>query len=273
MRQTFLLPSGQYGDALPCSVGHYNAKGESSNCCKGNDMGEMVKIPALGEDALFDAYLAAPTGDATAAIIVIPEIFGLNPGIRQKCDRLASEGYLAVAPDIFWRFAPGVELNPDVEDELQEAFGYFGQYDADDGVRDIEAVIHAIRSGIGTDAPVSKVGCVGYCLGGRLAYMAATRTDISASVGYYGVMIDQMLNEAHAIANPLMLHIPTADHFVGPDAQAAMHHGLDGHPKVTLYDYDGLDHGFATEMGDRRDDSGAQLADSRTAAFFTEHLR
>ena len=235
-------------------------------------MGEMVKISALGEDALFPAYMAAPAGPAKAAIIVVPEIFGVNAGIRQKCDRLSADGYLAVAPDIFWRFAPGVELNPDVEAELQEAFGYFQQYDANDGVKDIEAVIHAIRGGLAGQGPIQKVGCVGYCLGGRLAYMAAARTDISAAVGYYGVMIDQMLNESHAIANPLMLHIPTADHFVGPAAQAAIHAGLDHHPKVTLHDYIGLDHGFATEMGDRRDDAGAQLADSRTAAFFAQHL-
>jgi carboxymethylenebutenolidase len=116
------------------------------------------------------------------------------------------------------------------------------------------------------------VGCVGYCLGGRLAYMAATRTDISASVGYYGVMIDQMLGESHAIAHPLMLHIPTADHFVGPEAQAEIHAGLGNHPKVTLHDYEGLDHGFAAEMGNRRNEAGAALADSRTAAFFAEHL-
>jgi carboxymethylenebutenolidase len=235
-------------------------------------MGEMVKINALGEDALFEAYMAAPAGLAKAAIIVIPEIFGVNPGIRQKCDKLSLEGYLAVAPDLFWRFAPGVQLNPDVEAELQEAFGYFGQYDANDGVKDIEATIQAIRSGLSGQGPVQKVGCVGYCLGGKLAYMAAARTDITASVGYYGVMIDQMVGESHAIANPLMLHIPTADHFVGPEAQAAIHAELDSHSKVTLYDYEGLDHGFATEMGDRRDDAGAELADSRTAAFFAEHL-
>lgn len=235
-------------------------------------MGEMIKINALGEDALFPAYVAVPPAAATAAIIVIPEIFGVNGGIRQKCDRLAADGYLAVAPDIFWRFAPGVELNPDVEAELQEAFGYFGQYDADDGVKDIEAVIHAIRGGLPGAATIAKVGCVGYCLGGRLAYMAATRTDISASAGYYGVMIDQMLNESHAIANPLMLHIPTADHFVGPEAQAAIHAGLDNHSKVTLHDYVGLDHGFPAEMGERRDDAGAKLADSRTADFFAKHL-
>ncbi len=235
-------------------------------------MGTTVQINALSEDAKFNAYLAAPKGEAKAAIIVIPEIFGVNPGIRQKCDKLAEIGYLAVAPEIFWRFAPGIELNPDVEAELQEAFSYFGQYDADLGVQDIEATIHAIRRGQLPGGGIEKVGCVGYCLGGRLAYMAAARTDIDASVGYYGVMIDQMLNESHAIANPLMLHIPAADGFVSPDAQAAIHKGLDDHPKVTLYDYEGLDHGFAAETGARRNDAGAELANSRTMAFFGKFL-
>ncbi|MFM2301002.1 MAG: hypothetical protein RLZZ84_738, partial [Pseudomonadota bacterium] len=172
-----------------------------------------------------------------------------------------------VAPDIFWRFAPGVELDPDVPDQLQEAFGYFQQYDPADGVYDIEATIHwARREG------AEKVGCAGYCLGGRLAYMAAARIDIDASVGYYGVMIDTMLNEAHAIAKPLMLHIPTADGFVTPEAQAAIHAALDSHPKVTLHDYVGLDHGFAAEMGNRRSEEAAQLADARTAAFLNANL-
>jgi carboxymethylenebutenolidase len=92
-------------------------------------------------------------------------------------------------------------------------------------------------------------------------------------VGYYGVMIDAMLNEAHAIAKPLMLHIPTADHFVGPAAQAAIHAALDPHVRVTLHDYAGLDHGFAAETGNRRNEAGARLADNRTEAFFAEHLR
>lgn len=217
-------------------------------------------------------YVASPQAAPKAAIIVIPEIFGLNEGIRRKCDGWAAKGYLAVALDIFWRFAPGVELNPDIEAELNEAFSYFQQYDANDGVLDIETVIKAIRHGIAGNTPVEKVGCVGFCLGGRLAYMAAARTDIDASVGYYGVMIDQMLGESHAIANPLMLHIPTADHFVGPEAQAAIHAGLDAHPKVTLHDYEGLDHGFAAEMGNRRNEEGAQLADGRTEAFFKANL-
>lgn len=231
-------------------------------------MSETAKIPALNGEGQIPAYVARPEGPAKAAIIVIPEIFGVNPGIRQKCQDWAGRGYLAVAPDIFWRFAPGVELNPDVEAELQEAFGYFGQYDADLGVQDIEALIHWIRR----DQGVPKVGLVGFCLGGRMAYMAAARTDIDASVGYYGVMIDQMLGEAKAISNPLMLHIPTADGFVPPEAQAAIHAGLDSHPRVTLHDYPGLDHGFAATSGNRRDEAGAQLADGRTEAFFEENL-
>ena len=150
---------------------------------------------------------------------------------------------------------------------MNEALGYFGQYSPDEGVKDIEATIRWAR-----DQGATKVGAVGYCLGGKLAYMTAARTDIDASVGYYGVMIDQMLNESHAIARPLVLHIPTNDHFVGPEAQAKMHEGLDPHPKVTLYDYVGLDHGFAATGGNRRDDDAAERADSRTRAFFAEQL-
>lgn len=228
----------------------------------------MMMIPALNDEGNIPAFVVSPTGPTTQAIIVVPEIFGVNAGIRSKCRQWAEKGYLAIAPDIFWRFAPGVELDPDVDTQFQEALGYFGQYDANEGVRDIEAVIRWARV-----RGTPKVGLVGFCLGGRLAYMAAARTDIDASVGYYGVMIDTMLNEAHAIANPLMLHIPTADHFVGPAAQAAIHAALDPHPRVTLHDYAGLDHGFAAETGNRRDIAGAMLADSRTESFLAEHLR
>ncbi len=231
-------------------------------------MGEMTSIPAWGSNEEVPVYLAAPAEQTTAAIIVMPEIFGVNAGIRKKCDDWAAMGYVALAPDVFWRFAPGVELDPEVPEQMQEAFGYFQRFDANLGVQDIEAAIRWLRHAQG----IAKVGLVGFCLGGRMAYMAAARTDIDASVGYYGVMIDQMLAEAHGIANPLMLHIPTADHFVGPEAQAAIHAGLDAHAKVVLHDYPGLDHGFAAEMGGRRDDAGAQLADERTRLFFAEHL-
>jgi carboxymethylenebutenolidase len=227
-----------------------------------------LTIPTLGGDASFGAYMAHPQAAPRAAIIVIQEIFGVNPGIRQKCDRLAAEGYLAVAPDLFWRLEPGITLDPDVEPEFAAALEWMGQFDQDAGIRDIEASIRHIRTALG----IAKVGCVGYCLGGRLAFMTAARTDIDASVGYYGVGIDGLLGEKHAIAHPLMLHIPTNDGFVPRETQAAMHAGLGGHPKVVLHDYEGLDHGFATETGKRRDEAAATLADGRTAAFFAEHL-
>jgi len=231
-------------------------------------MTETVSIQTLEGDASFDAYVARPTQKPHAAIIVIQEIFGVNSGIRQKCDKLAAEGYLAIAPDLFWRLEPGIELDPDVEAEFNRALDLMGRFDQDQGIKDIEATIHHIRR----EMDIAKVGCVGYCLGGRLAYMTAARTDVDASVGYYGVGIDGLLGEKHAIANPLMLHIPTEDGFVDKDTQKAMHEGLDDHPKVTLHDYEGLDHGFATEIGKRRDEEAANIADGRTSAFFAEHL-
>ena len=227
-----------------------------------------TSIPTLNGDGRIPAYVAEPATAPRAAIIVYQEVFGVNPGIARKADRFAEMGYLAVAPDAFWRLQPGIELDPDVPEQLQRALGYMGRFDFDLAIRDVEAVIHWIRR----ERAIGKVGFVGFCLGGRVAYLTATRTDIDATVGYYGVMIDQLLGEKHAIAKPLLLHIPTSDGFVSPEAQKAMHEGLDDHPKVTLIDYPGLDHGFASEFGKRRDDAAAKLADERTNAFFAQHL-
>ena len=231
-------------------------------------MSTNTQIPTLDGEGSIPAYVARPAGTPRAAIIVYQEIFGVNPGIRKKADDWAARGYLAVAPDAFWRQEPGIELDPDVPEQLQSAFGYMQNHDFLAGIQDVEAVIHWIRR----VEHVEKVGFVGFCMAGKVAYETAARTDIDASVGYYGVMIDQMLNEKHAIANPLMLHIPTADGFVGPAAQKAMHDGLDDHPRVTLHDYEGLDHGFAAEFGSRRNEAGAKLADQRTQDFFAANL-
>ena len=232
-------------------------------------MGEYVRIATYEGDGSFPAYVARPAGTPRAAIIVIQEIFGINPGIRKKADHWASMGYLAVAPDVFWRQQEGIELDSDVPEQFQQAIGYMQAHDFQAGIRDVEATIHWIRR----EAGVPKVGLVGYCMGGKIAYQTATRTDIDASVGYYGVGIADMLGESHAIARPLLLHVPTADHFVDAAQQTAMHEGLDPNPHVTIHDYPGLDHGFAAEMGNRRNEEGAKLADGRTEAFFAENLR
>lgn len=230
-------------------------------------MGKMV-VDTLEQDASFTCYVAEPTGNPAAAIVVIQEIFGVNPGIRAKCDAWAQAGYLAVAPDLFWRIEPAVELDPDDPEQFQQAIGLFMKFNPDAAVRDIEATIRATRAKAGG----TKVGVVGYCLGGRLAYLAATRTDADASVGYYGGGIDELLGESHAIANPLLLHFAGADHFIGPDQLAAIRAALDGNRHVTIHEYPGVDHGFATQSGRRRNDPAAELADRRTADFFAVHL-
>ncbi|KKW93609.1 MULTISPECIES: dienelactone hydrolase family protein [Sphingobium] len=232
-------------------------------------MAAFAPVSTLEGDARFDVYIARPEGTPKAAIIVIQEIFGVNEGIRRKCDNWAKAGYLALAPDLFWRIEPHIELDADVPEQLQQAFGLFGQFDQDLGIQDIEATIKAARAELGDGG---KVGLTGYCLGGRLAFMSACRTDGDAFVGYYGVGIDGLLGEQHAIGKPVMLHIPTADGFVSAEVQQKMHEGLKDNRHVTLHDYEGLDHGFAAEMGNRRNEEAAQLADRRTADFFAAHL-
>lgn len=229
-------------------------------------MGNRIEIAIEGSDVAMTAYRADPVDTPKGAIIVIQEIFGVNAGIREKADHWASLGYLAIAPDLFWRMQPGVELDPDVPEQLQEAFGFYQKFDLDAALRDVEATIRTARADVGS------VGVVGYCLGGLIAYLAATRTDADASVGYYGGGIDTKLNEAHAIAKPLLLHFAGADHFIDTPARDAIGAVLDGHEKVTIFDYPGVDHGFATTSGARRDDTAAKAADARTEAFFAEHL-
>ncbi len=231
-------------------------------------MATNTRIETFDHSGTFPAYVARPAGTPRGAIIVIQEIFGVNPGIRKKADDWAAAGYLAVAPDVFWRQQEEIELDPDVPEQFQQALGFMMKHDFDLGIQDVEATIRWIRNVAG----VAKVGLVGFCMGGKIAYQAATRTDIDAAVGYYGVGIADMLGESHAIANPLLLHVPTADGFVDAAAQKAMHDGLDSNPHVTIHDYQGLDHGFADTFGARRDEAGAQLADQRTADFFAAHI-
>lgn len=229
----------------------------------------MIEIRSLDGSGSFNAYMAEPGGTPRAAIIVIQEIFGVNRGIRRKCDKWAEAGYLAIAPDLFWRLEPGVELDPDIEAEFKQALELMGRFDQDQGVRDIDAAIREARARLPEGG---KVGVVGYCLGGRLAFMTAARTDVDASVGYYAVGLDNLLAEKESIRKPLMLHIAQNDGFVPPEVQRKMHEGLDDHPQVTLHDYPGEDHGFAAEMGKRRSEQSAQLADHRTADFFERNL-
>ena len=231
-------------------------------------MGEMFPIDALDQSGTFNAYVARPAGTPRAAIIVIQEIFGVNAGIRRKADDWAEKGYLALAPDMFWRVKPGYDVDPDVPEQMQDAFATMAQFGIDTGIEDVEATIRAARKLLGG----GKVGVVGFCLGGRIAYLTATRTDVDASVGYYGGGINSVLNEARAIAKPLLLHFAEQDHFITAEVRAEIHAALDSNSHVTIHEYEGVDHGFATTAGKRRNDEAAELADSSTDAFFDAAL-
>jgi len=230
-------------------------------------MGEWIEIDALDGEGRFDAWRAWPEGEPRAAIIVIQEIFGVNPGIRQKAEDWAAKGYLAIAPDMFWRFAPRFEADPDVKAELDRAMEIRTQFDLDASARDVEAAIRFARA-----QGVAKVGVVGFCAGGSVAYLAATRTDADASVGYYGRQIVDHLGEAHAIARPLLLHFGEADPSITAEMRAMVRLKLGGNPRVAIHDYAGAGHGFASTFGHRRNEEAAELADQRTEAFFAEHL-
>ncbi|MCW5724516.1 MAG: dienelactone hydrolase family protein [Maricaulaceae bacterium] len=228
-------------------------------------MGERITINTA--DGEFSAYRAAPEGGKGPAIVVIQEIFGVNKVMRDICDGLASEGWLAICPDLFWRIEPGVDITDKTQAEWDKAFDLFGKFKADTGIKDIAATIaHARAEG------AAKVGAVGYCLGGLLAYLTACRTDCDAAAGYYGVAIPDYLDEAANIKQPLMLHMAGKDQFVPPEAQAKIRDGLKGHARVTLHEYPDCDHAFARVGGKHFDAAAAKLANDRTREFFKTHL-
>lgn len=231
-------------------------------------MADTMNVAALDGSGSFSVYRALPSGPPKAAIIVIQEIFGVNAGIRRKADDWAALGYLALAPDMFWRFAPGFDVDPDVPEQMAKAFEIRTKFNLDKGIEDVEAVIRAARALM----TGGKVGIVGFCMGGGVAYLAATRTDIDASVGFYGASIPATLKEAHAIARPLLLHFAEQDHFIPAEALASVHAALDSNAHVTIEHYPGVDHGFADTAGKRRSEDAAALAEARTRTFFEEHL-
>jgi carboxymethylenebutenolidase len=222
-----------------------------------------------GPDGQFGGYLTSSSAGSGPGIVVIQEIFGVNKVMRDVADALAARGYFALCPDLFWRLEPGVQLTDKSDAEWKRAFALMTKFDPDSGIADIQATIRHLR---GLDGASGKVGAVGYCLGGLLAYLTAARTDADASVGYYGVNIDSKLDEAKNIAKPLMLHIAEKDPYVKPEAQKKIVDALKGNPRVTIHLYPGMDHAFAREGGAHYDKACADLANGRTSTFFKQHL-
>jgi carboxymethylenebutenolidase len=230
-------------------------------------MGEMTTIRTPDGD--FGAYLAKPAAAKAPAIVVIQEIFGVNAVMRGLTDALAGQGFLAVCPDLFWRIEPGIDITDQSEAEWAKAFELYNACDVDLAVKDIGATIAHARQLPGC---AGKVGAVGYCLGGLLAFLTATRTDVDATVGYYGVGIESRLAEADKLADPLMLHIAEQDQFVPKEAQALIIGALKNHPQVQIFTYPGRDHAFARPGGEHYDPADAAKANARTLALFKKAL-
>lgn len=229
--------------------------------------GKMITIN--GPAGQFSGYLATPAAGRGPGVVVIQEIFGINEGVRQICDDHAARGRFALAPDLFWKQEPGVQLTDKTDAEWKRAIELMNGFKPDDGIKDIQATITALRAVPGC---TGKVGAVGYCLGGLLAYLTAARTDADAAVGYYGVNIHSFLPEAANIKHPLMLHIAGKDQFVPPDQQQKVMEGLKSNKLVTIHHYPEMDHAFARPNGQHYDKACAELANGRTDTFFRQHL-
>lgn len=228
-------------------------------------MGEWVQVQ--GPDGAFKAYVARPAGAVKGAVVVVQEIFGINAVMRGKADWLASEGFLAIAPDLFWRIEPGIELTDQSDAEWKRAIELMSALDKDASVRDIAATLAHARS-----LGAAKAGVMGYCMGGYLAFLAACRTDSDASVAYHGGGIHTALGEAANIKTPAMLHNPMKDSFIPVEALNTIRETLKGNPLVTVHEYAEQDHAFTREGGAHYDAAARALADGRTIAFFKQNL-
>lgn len=222
-----------------------------------------VKIQSL-DDREFDAYCALPMAGNGPGLIVIQEIFGVNANMRKICDDYAARGYMAVCPDLFWRQERNVQITDKTEAEWAKAFGLYKGFDVEAGVRDLLSTLAFVRKMKGCSG---KVGSVGYCLGGRLAFLMSTRSDIDVSVGYYGVELDTYADEIYDIRTPLLLHMAELDKFVPEAARAKIARAAARNPNITTHLYTGVDHAFAREGGQNYNKEAAELANLRTQEF------
>ena len=230
-----------------------------------------ITIDAADGSGSFSAYCAIPGSGSGPGIVVLQEIFGVNQVMRDICENLATQGYIAVAPDMFWRIEPGIQLTDQSQEEWDKAFELMNAFlpDFEKGVGDIGATIAHVRA---MDGCTGKVGAVGYCLGGSLAYATACFTDADACSGYYPVQIEDSLELSSGIKNPLILHVAELDGFCPPEAQQKIKGALGPNEHVTVHSYPGVDHAFARIGGDNFNADAAAAANGRTAELFKSVL-
>lgn len=228
-------------------------------------MGEWVEVQ--GPDGAFDAYVARPAGAVKAAVVVLQEVFGVNKVIRGKADWLAREGFLAIAPDLFWREQKRLDITDGSKAEWDKAIEQMQALDKDKSVKDVAAAMAKAR-----ELGASKVGVMGYCMGGLIAYMTAVREHPDATVAYHGGGIHTLLDEAKTLTTPILMHHPMKDKFVPVEALNTIRETLKSNPLVSVSEYAEQDHAFTREGGKEYDADAAKRADSETVAFFKQHL-
>lgn len=216
-----------------------------------------------GDGRSFQAYVSRPSRPNGHAVIVLQEIFGVTRHVRGVADRFAEDGYLACAPDLFWRMEPGVELSHSKED-MQKAFGFLERYRDEDGLADIAATARHLRAQPGSSG---RVAAAGLCLGGKLAYLAATLQEVDAAVSFYGVGMEKRLDAAPSVRRPLLMHFGGQDPYVNEAARHQVTAAVAG-KQVQVHLYPQADHGFYT----RGAPQDMQLARERTNAFLREVL-
>jgi carboxymethylenebutenolidase len=230
------------------------------------------RITIEGRDGAFGAYIARSKTSPAPAVVVLQELFGVNADIRKTCDELAEQGFLAVAPDLFWRQEPGVDLsNVTSEADWQHGLRLYAAYDRDAGAKDVKDTVDAVRNLLECNG---KVAVLGYCLGALMVFLTAVRCQgVDTGVAYHGGDTDKYLGEVDGLNAPLLMHLAEEDEFISKAAQAQIKAALAKKPNTTVYSYPSQNHAFSRHNGAHYNAAAAALAHERTYAFLNRQLR
>ena len=225
-----------------------------------------IDICATDGSGRFAAYVvepkAVPGGAKPGVVVLIQEIFGVNQAMRDTAAWVADMGFIAICPDLFWRIEPGIDITDKTEAEWQKAFDLFNKFDQAKGIEDLKATLAAARALAGANG---KAGTMGYCLGGRLAFMMAEQSDADVNVSYYGVGLDGLLGDLAKVTQPLLVHIADKDEFFPAEGRAKVVAAVKGNPRIGCSVYPNADHAFARVNGVHWDGRSATIANGRSA--------
>ena len=221
-----------------------------------------ITIEATDKSGSFSAYVVEPKNKPAGAVVLIQEIFGINQSMRDTAAAIADQGFIAVAPDLFWRLEPGVDISDKSEAEWKRALDLMNKFDQRKGIEDLKATLAVARKLPGCNG---RAGTMGYCLGGRLAFMMAEQSDADVNVSYYGVALDELLGDIGNIRAPLVLHIADQDEFFPPEGRSKVIQAVQGHPHIKVYVYPNANHAFARVGGVHWDGRSAVIANGRSA--------